>query len=208
MIFLIILAITITSILNIFLVKKIQNKTNKFCLYFSNIIFAIAFIISMLICKYTVKGANILLDKQIAKLEKSVESYYPNALSKKYSTTELKKILTSVLEKEEIENNFVIAIVYDNISELIDSALATINYVESEKDTIKIKDSITSIKEITLLELTKRISYIRKLTFLIYVAYILISIFLSIQFIKEPTKKNKGITFGEEADKTSIGMKN
>ena len=162
----------------------------------------------MLICKYTVKGANILLDKHLAKLEKSVESYYPNALSKKYSTTELKKILTSVLEKEEIENNFVIAIVYDNIPELIDSALATINYVESEKDTITIKDSITSIKEITLLELTKRISYIRKLTFLTYVAYILISIFLSIQFIKEPTKKNKGITFGEEADKTSIGMKN
>lgn len=208
MIYLIIFSILITLLLNICFVKKIQNKTSRLTLYFCNIIFSVLFILSMLICKFSLVGINYLVDNQIEKLENKINDYYPNALSKEFDTTQIKTMLREVINTENSEIDLVQNIIYDSISDLTSNTLNILETVDGQNNKATIKNTMIKLKEISLDKISPYLNLLKIIFISIYAIYILISFIITLCCMKNKKKQNTGIIFGEEAEKISIGMEN
>lgn len=208
MIYFIMFSILITLVLNICVVKKIQNKTNRLTLYFCNIIFSVIFIFLMLFCSFASKGFNYLVDKQIEKLEQKVNEYFPNALTKEFDTTQIKTMLKEVINTENSEIDLIQNIIYDSVTDFSTATLNIITTIDKNKNTISIKEAMINIKNVSINKINPYINLIKNILIIIYVLYLTISFILSLVFLKNTTKQTSGIIFGEESDKISIGMEN
>lgn len=85
--------------------------------------------------------------------------------------------------------------------------LRTINVLERENNKLSVKDALISIKELSINTISPYFKIIYILLFVLYFVFIIISIFITIHLSKDKNSTNEGIIFGEEADKTFIGMK-
>lgn len=207
--FIILIALTVTLLLNFIFLKKIENKTYKICMGALNIILSLAFVILFTAVGIVKNHLNSFIDSGIKHLEIEVDEIYPGALEKQMSTQEIKNILEESLNKKEVDGIEALAenIIKARIQKYTSSALKTIKAVERQEDRLSVKDALISIKELSIETASPYFKILQIALFVLYVALIIISILLSIHFANDKDSENKGIVFGEEADKTHIGMK-
>ncbi len=207
--FIILIALTVTLLLNFIFLKKIENKTYKICMGALNIILSLAFVILFTVVGIVKNHLNSFIDSGIKHLEIEVDGIYPGALEKQMSTQEIKNILEESLNKKEVDGIEALAenIIKARIQKYTSSALKTIKAVERQEDRLSVKDALISIKELSIETASPYFKILQIALFVLYVALIIISILLSIHFANDKDSENKGIVFGEEADKTHIGMK-
>lgn len=207
--FIIFIALTVTLLLNFIFLKKIENKTYKICMGALNIILSLAFVILFTALGIVKNHLNSFIDSGIKHLEIEVDEIYPGALEKQMSTQEIKNILEESLNKKEVDGIEALAenIIKARIQKYTSSALKTIKAVERQEDRLSVKDALISIKELSIETASPYFKILQIALFVLYVALIIISILLSIHFANDKDSENKGIVFGEEADRTHIGMK-
>ena len=207
--FIIFIALTVTLLLNFIFFKKIENKTYKICMGALNVILSLAFVILFTAVGIVKNHLNSFIDSGIKHLEIEVDEIYPGALEKQMSTQEIKNILEESLNKKEVDGIEALAenIIKARIQKYTSSALKTIKAVERQEDRLSVKDALISIKELSIETASPYFKILQIALFVLYVALIIISILLSIHFENVKDSENKGIVFGEEADKTHIGMK-
>lgn len=207
--FIILIALTVTLLLNFIFLKKIENKTYKICMGALNVILSLAFVILFTAVGIVKNHLNSFIDSGIKHLEIEVDEIYPGALEKQMSTQEIKNILEESLNKKEVDGIEALAenIIKARIQKYTSSALKTIKAVERQEDRLSVKDALISIKELSIETASPYFKILQIALFVLYVALIIISILLSIHFANDKDSENKGIVFGEEADKTHIGMK-
>ena len=208
-VFIILFAIVITLLLNLTFVRKIANKTYKICMGLINYIVSFAFI-ALFICFGIVKNhLNSFIDSGISQLESRVNEIYPGALEKQMSTEEIKNILEESLEKKDVDGIEALAenVIKTRIEKYTSITLRTINVLERENNKLSVKDALISIKELSINTISPYFKIIYILLFVLYFVFIIISIFITIHLSKDKNSTNEGIIFGEEADKTFIGMK-
>lgn len=207
--FIIFIALTVTLLLNFIFLKKIENKTYKICMGALNIILSLAFVILFTALGIVKNHLNSFIDSGIKHLEIEVDEIYPGALEKQMSTQEIKNILEESLNKKEVDGIEALAenIIKARIQKYTSSALKTIKAVERQEDRLSVKDALISIKELSIETASPYFKILQIALFVLYVALIIISILLSIHFANVKDSENKGIVFGEEADRTHIGMK-
>ena len=207
--FIILIALTVTLLLNFIFFKKIENKTYKICMGALNIILSLAFVILFTAVGIVKNHLNSFIDSGIKHLEIEVDEIYPGALEKQMSTQEIKNILEESLNKKEVDGIEALAenIIKARIQKYTSSALKTIKAVERQEDRLSVKDALISIKELSIETASPYFKILQIALFVLYVALIIISILLSIHFANVKDSENKGIVFGEEADRTHIGMK-
>ena len=207
--FIIFIALTVTLLLNFIFFKKIENKTYKICMGALNIILSLAFVILFTAVGIVKNHLNSFIDSGIKHLEIEVDEIYPGALEKQMSTQEIKNILEESLNKKEVDGIEALAenIIKAIIQKYTSSALKTIKAVERQEDRLSVKDALISIKELSIETASPYFKILQIALFVLYVALIIISILLSIHFANDKDSENKGIVFGEEADRTHIGMK-
>lgn len=207
--FIILIALTVTLLLNFIFLKKIENKTYKICMGALNIILSLAFVILFTAVGIVKNHLNSFIDSGIKHLEIEVDEIYPGALEKQMSTQEIKNILEESLNKKEVDGIEALAenIIKARIQKYTSSALKTIKAVERQEDRLSVKDALISIKKLSIETASPYFKILQIALFVLYVALIVISILLSIHFANDKDSENKGIVFGEEADKTHIGMK-
>ena len=208
-VFIILFAIVITLLLNLIFVRKIANKTYKICIGLINFILSFAFIV-LFICFGIVKNhLNSFIDSGISQLESRVNEIYPGALEKQMSTEEIKNILEESLEKKDVDGIEALAenVIKTRIEKYTSITLRTINVLERENNKLSVKDALISIKELSINTISPYFKIIYILLFVLYFVFIIISIFITIHLSKDKNSTNEGIIFGEEADKTFIGMK-
>lgn len=207
--FIILIALTVTLLLNFIFLRKIENKTYKICMGALNIILSLAFVILFTAVGIVKNHLNSFIDSGIKHLEIEVDEIYPGALEKQMSTQEIKNILEESLNKKEVDGIEALAenIIKARIQKYTSSALKTIKAVERQEDRLSVKDALISIKELSIETASPYFKILQIALFVLYVALIIISILLSIHFANDKDSENKGIVFGEEADKTHIGMK-
>ncbi|MFC2603689.1 MAG: hypothetical protein ACFNX0_07290 [Treponema sp.] len=174
-----------------------------------NIILSLAFVILFTAVGIVKNHLNSFIDSGIKHLEIEVDEIYPGALEKQMSTQEIKNILEESLNKKEVDGIEALAenIIKARIQKYTSSALKTIKAVERQEDRLSVKDALISIKELSIETASPYFKILQIALFVLYVALIIISILLSIHFANDKDSENKGIVFGEEADKTHIGMK-
>lgn len=207
--FIIFIALTVTLLLNFIFFKKIENKTYKICMGALNVILSLAFVILFTAVGIVKNHLNSFIDSGIKHLEIEVDEIYPGALEKQMSTQEIKNILEESLNKKEVDGIEALAenIIKARIQKYTSSALKTIKAVERQEDRLSVKDALISIKELSIETASPYFKILQIALFVLYVALIIISILLSIHFANVKDSENKGIVFGEEADRTHIGMK-
>lgn len=207
--FIILIALTVTLLLNFIFFKKIENKTYKICMGALNIILSLAFVILFTAVGIVKNHLNSFIDSGIKHLEIEVDEIYLGALEKQMSTQEIKNILEESLNKKEVDGIEALAenIIKARIQKYTSSALKTIKAVERQEDRLSVKDALISIKELSIETASPYFKILQIALFVLYVALIIISILLSIHFANVKDSENKGIVFGEEADRTHIGMK-
>lgn len=207
--FIIFIALTVTLLLNFIFLKKIENKTYKICMGALNVILSLAFVILFTAVGIVKNHLNSFIDSGIKHLEIEVDEIYPGALEKQMSTQEIKNILEESLNKKEVDGIEALAenIIKARIQKYTSSALKTIKAVERQEDRLSVKDALISIKELSIETASPYFKILQIALFVLYVALIIISILLSIHFANVKDSENKGIVFGEEADRTHIGMK-
>ena len=207
--FIILIALTVTLLLNFIFLKKIENKAYKICMGALNIILSLAFVILFTTVGIVKNHLNSFIDSGIKHLEIEVDEIYPGALEKQMSTQEIKNILEESLNKKEVDGIEALAenIIKARIQKYTSAALKTIKAVERQEDRLSVKDALISIKELSIETASPYFKILQIALFVLYVALIVISILLSIHFANDKDSENKGIVFGEEADKTHIGMK-
>ena len=125
------------------------------------------------------------------------------------NTGEIKKLLEESFEKSQNDGIAGIGenIVKSEIEKYTTSTLKAINFLEREENTLSVKDALLSIKELSLNTARPYFWIAKVLLFIVYGLLIIVSIILS-NFLKKEAAGNKGVVFGEEADKTFIGMEN
>lgn len=202
-------AIIITLILNFGFAKKIENKTYRFFMSAANILLGLIFVVLFATISSVKNNMNSFIDYEIRNLEKNANEIYPGVLDIQISTAELKDLLESSLKKNASGGLDAIAenIIKSKIEKYTSTALKSINALERESDKLSVKDALISIKELSIKTITPYFKIAKTLLVILYVLLAIISILLSLYFKKEDVQK-RGIVFGEEADKTSIGMKN
>lgn len=125
------------------------------------------------------------------------------------STEEIKKLLEKSLEKNEV--NGVQALTNNIIRTKIEKytlvTLKTINVLERDNNKLSVKDALVSIKELSVNSVSPYFKVVKVILFVLYLVLELLSILLTFYLQKDKDLKNDGIVFGEEADKTFIGMK-
>ena len=164
----------------------------------------------MFICFGIVKNhLNSFIDSGISQLESRVNEIYPGALEKQMSTEEIKNILEESLEKKDVDGIEALAenVIKTRIEKYTSITLRTINVLERENNKLSVKDALISIKELSINTISPYFKIIYILLFVLYFVFIIISIFITIHLSKDKNSTNEGIIFGEEADKTFIGMK-
>ena len=205
----IILAVIITIMLNIVFAKKIKNRANRNFMYATNIIISVIFLILFCITGFIKNNLNSFIDFGINKLETKVNEIYPGAIEIQMNTTELKELLEkSFDDKTETKGLEGIAtnILKNKIQKYTSGTLKILNTLEREENKLSVKDALISIKEPSLQAITTGIRFIKIGLFILYFLFIIFAILFSKSLQKE--KQNQGIVFGEDADKTFIGMEN
>lgn len=205
----ILFAITVTLLLNIIFVRKIQNKTYKICMGSINFILSLAFIALFISIGIVKNHLNSFIDSGINQLELRVNEIYPGALEKQMSTEEIKDLLEQSLEKKDVDGIEALAenVIKTRIEKYTSITLKTINALERENNKLSVKDTLISIKELSLDTVSPYYKIINILLFVLYIVLVIVSILITIYLSKDKDSTNEGIIFGEEADKTFIGMK-
>lgn len=205
----ILFAIILTLILNLSLVRKIGNKTSRISMGVINIIACLVFMILVVLLGTIKNNLSSVIDEGIQKLENKVNEVYPGALEKQMSTEEIKEVLEESLEIDEVDGFEALAqnIIKSRIEKLTSVTLKTINALERENDRLSVKDALISIKEISVEAIIPYYKTVLIILSSLYFLFIIISILLSLHLAKDSDSDNEGIVFGEEADKTVIGMK-
>lgn len=205
----ILFAIILTLILNLSLVRKIGNKTSRISMGVINIIACLVFMILVVLLGAIKNNLSSVIDEGIQKLENKVNEVYPGALEKQMSTEEIKEVLEESLEIDDVDGLEVLAqnIIKSRIEKLTSVTLKTINALERENDKLSVKDALISIKEISVEAIIPYYKTVLIILSSLYFLFIIISILLSLHLAKDSDSDNEGIVFGEEADKTVIGMK-
>lgn len=205
----IIIIFIISILLNFLFVKKLENKTNRVCMRVLNVILSFVFIILFISVDIMGKHLNSFIDLGIAQLEKKVDEIYPGALEKQMSTKEIKKILEKSLEKNDVNGVQALAdnIIKIKIEKYTLVTLKTINVLERDNNKLSVKDALVSIKELSVNSVSPYFKVVKVILFVLYLVLELLSILLTFYLQKDKDLKNDGIVFGEEADKTFIGMK-
>lgn len=208
--FIIFLALLTTIVLNCVFAKKIENKTYRFCMDLLNVALSLAFVILFIAVGTVKKNLNSYIDLGIKQIEKRVDEIYPGALEKQMSTEEIKKLLESSLERKEVNGLESLAenIIKSKIQGYTSSALKAINALERDVDKLSVKDALISIKELSVNSVMPWFRFLTVLIVGLYVIFIVASILLSLHFANDKDANNKGVIFGEEADKTFIGLEN
>ena len=205
----ILFAILVTFFLNFAFAKKIQNKTYRFFMDAANVLLALIFVVLFVVTGTVQKNMNSFIDYEISQLEKNANEIYPGALDAQMNTAELKDLLEKSLKKNASGGLDAIAenIIKSKIEKYTESALKAINALERTEDKLSVKDALVSIKELSVKAVTPYFKIIKILLVVLYIILALISMLLS-NYMKNEDTQNKGIVFGEEADKTSLGMEN
>ena len=205
----ILFAITVTLLLNLIIVRKIQNKTYKICMGSINFILSLAFIALFISIGIVKNHLNSFIDSGINQLELRVNEIYPGALEKQMSTEEIKDLLEQSLEKKDVDGIEALAenVIKTRIEKYTSITLKTINALERENNKLSVKDALISIKELSLDTVSPYYKIINILLFVLYIVLVIVSILITIYLSKDKDSTNEGIIFGEEADKTFIGMK-
>jgi len=205
----ILFAITVTLLLNIIFVRKIQNKTYKICMGSINFILSLAFIALFISIGIVKNHLNSFIDSGINQLVLRVNEIYPDALEKQMSTEEIKDLLEQSLEKKDVDGIEALAenVIKTRIEKYTSITLKTINALERENNKLFVKDALISIKELSLDTVSPYYKIINILLFVLYIVLVIVSILITIYLSKDKDSTNEGIIFGEEADKTFIGMK-
>lgn len=205
----ILFAITVTILLNLIFVRKIQNKTYKICMGSINFILSLAFIALFISIGIVKNHLNSFIDSGINQLELRVNEIYPGALEKQMSTEEIKDLLEQSLEKKDVDGIEALAenVIKTRIEKYTSITLKTINALERDNNKLSVKDALISIKELSLDTVSPYYKIINILLFVLYIVLVIVSILITIYLSKDKDSTNEGIIFGEEADKTFIGMK-
>ncbi len=205
----ILFAIILTLILNLSFVLKIGNKTSIISMVVINIIACLVFMILVVLLGAIKNNLSSVIDEGIQKLENKVNEVYPGALEKQMSTEEIKEVLEESLEIDEVDGFEALAqnIIKSRIEKLTSVTLKTINALERENDRLSVKDALISIKEMSVEAIIPYYKTVLIILSSLYFLFIIISILLSLHLAKDSDSDNEGIVFGEEADKTVIGMK-
>lgn len=208
--FIVFLALLITIVLNCVFAKKIKNKTYRVCMGLLNVAFSLAFVILIVVVGTIKKNLSSYIDLGIKQIEMRVDEIYPGALEKQMSTEEVKKLLESSLERKEVDGLESLAanIIKSKIQNFTSSTLKTIKALERDVDKLSIKDALISIKELSVNSVEPWFRVLEILIVVLYVILIVASALLSLYFSNDKDTNNKGVVFGEEADKTFIGMEN
>ena len=207
--FIIAISLILPIILHLVFVKKIQNKTYRLCMNSINFILSLAFILFFLALGFIKNHLNSYIDLGITQLENNVNEIYPNALEKQMSTEEIKNILEESLTKNDSGGIEAIAenIIKSRVKTLTSVTLKTINTLERDNNKLSVKDALISIKELSLNKISPFIKTANIILFALYFILLLISTCITIHLKNDKDGYNEGIIFGEEADKTFIGMK-
>ena len=201
-------AVIMTVVSNILFVKKIKNKSNRIFMYMANSFVSLVFVILFCVSGFIRNNLENFIDFGITSLEKKVDEIYPGALEIQMDTTEIKDLLEKSLRKNSNKGLEAIAenIIKKKIQKFSSGTLKIIKTLEREEDKLSVKDALISIKEQSLKTIYSAIRIIKIGLFILYLIIILLSILFTKSLQKE--KENQGIVFGEEADKTFIGMEN
>ena len=202
-------ALAVALLLNFIFVKKIENKTYKIFMGTLNTILSLVFMMLFVALGIVKNHLNSFIDAEINRLEREVNEIYPGALSKQMSTQEIKNILEKSLDKKEVKGIETLAenIIKTRIQKYTSATLKTFDALERENDKLSVKDALISIKELSINAASPYFRILKIASVVFYFALMIISVLLSIYLANGKNSINEGIVFGEEADKTHIGMK-
>lgn len=79
--------------------------------------------------------------------------------------------------------------------------------LEQDDNKLSVKNVLVSIKELAVNSVSPYFRLVKIILFVLYLVLALLSVLLTFYLSKDKDSKNDGIVFGEEADKTFIGMK-
>ncbi len=200
MIFLLIFITPVT--LHLLFVKKIHNKTYKICMNFLNSILTFGFIVLFISLEFSSNHLSSYIDFRIEEIENTVNEIYPNAFEKQIDLEEIKNIF-----EESFAQNDACGIEFFAENIIKSKALKAINLLERENNKLSIKDALISIKELSLNAINPYIRLAKIVLVALYFILMVASICITKHLINDKDENNEGIIFGEEADKTFIGMK-
>ncbi len=205
----VIIVFFISILLNFLFVKKLENKTNRICMRVLNVLLSLVFIILFISVEIINRHLNSFIDLGIVQLEKKVDEIYPGVLQKQMNTEEIKNLLEKSLEKNEVNGVQALAdnIIKTKIENYALVTLKTINVLERDNNKLSVKDALLSIKELSVNSVSPYFKVVKVILFVLYLILAFLSVLLTFYLSKDKDLKNDGIVFGEEADKTFIGMK-
>ncbi len=204
----VVIVFVVSILLNFLFGKKLENKTNRICMRVLNVILSFVFIILFISVDIMGKYLNLFIDLGIAQLEKKTDEIYPGALEKQMSTEEIKKLLEKSLEKNSVNGVQALAdnIIKNKIEKYTLVTLKTINVLERDNNKLSVKDALVSIKELSVNSVSSYFKVVKVILFVLYLVLAFLSILLTFYLSKDKDLENDGIVFGEEVDKTFIGM--
>ena len=204
----VIIVFVISVLLNFIFTKKLENKTNRICIRVLNVVLSLVFVILFISVEIINRHLNSFIDLGIEQLEKRVDEIYPGALQKQMDTEEIKNLLEKSLEKKDVNGVQALAdnIIKNKIEKYALVTLKTINILERDNNKLSVKDALVSIKELSVNSVSPYFKIVKVILFVLYLVLGLLSILLTFYLQKDKDLKNDGIVFGEESDKTFIGM--
>lgn len=208
-IFIIILTVLLTLFLNLLFFKKIENKTYKICISVVSIVLASVFVILFIVAESVKNNLNSFIDLGINQIEKNINEIYPGTLEKQMNTENIKQLLEESLETREVNGieAFAENMIKSKMKKYTSTALWTINALERENGKLSAKDVLLSVKDLSINAVNSFLKIVRIALAVLYIILCFVLFFLSLHLAKNENGKSKGIVFGEEADKTFIGMK-
>ena len=199
----VIIVFVISVLLNFIFTKKLENKTNRICMRVLNVVLSLVFV--LLFIRVEIINRHLGIEQ----LEKRVDEIYPGALQKQMDTEEIKNLLEKSLEKKDVNGVQALAdnIIKNKIEKYALVTLKTINILERDNNKLSVKDALVSIKELSVNSVSPYFKVVKVILFVLYLILALLSVLLTFYLSKDKDLKNDGVVFGEEADKTFIGMK-
>ncbi len=208
-IFIIVLAVLLTFLLSAFCLKKIENKTHKICILMIDIVLSFVFVILFIVTGTVKNNLNSFIDLGINQLEKNIDEIYPGAFEKQLDTENIKNLLEESLKKSEVNGIDSLAenIIKSKMKKYTSTALRAINVLETESGELSVKDVLLSIKELSMNSVNSMLKIVKIVLFVLYLVLCFVLFLFVLHLSKDTNVKNKGIVFGEDADKTFLGMK-
>ena len=209
MIFIVLFFVFLTILLSVFVVRKLSNKTYRFCINSVNVLILIIFIGLFSAVGIVKNNLNKFIDTQIGLVERKANEIYPNALDLQMSTAEIKDLLEQSLTFEsdgELESA-VINVIKSTISDYTSFTLKTIKKLERTEDKLSVKEALISLKEICVDAVNPYYKFAYAAITVCFAIYLLI-VFLLCKYLNKNQKSvNSSIVFGDEANSVETGMK-